>query len=94
MAGGGFSLDYAGLVSGALSLVAALAWNEAAKRGIAAAYPFSEKDSVKASFAYAVTVTLIIVLLFACLQFLARRVEKRGASPSGAQGLMGLAWGE
>ena len=60
MAGDGYSLDVAGLVSGALSLVAALAWNEAAKKGIAAAYPFSEKDSVKATFAYAITVTLIM----------------------------------
>jgi hypothetical protein len=93
MAGGGYSLDVAGLVSGALSLVAALAWNEAAKKGIAAAYPFSGNDSVKATFAYALTVTLAIVVLFAGLQHLARWLEKRGGSP-GPQGLMGLAGGD
>ncbi len=92
-----FELDLGGLVTGAFSLVAALAWNEAAKKGITAAFPFNEKDSFKATLAYAVIVTLAIIVLFAVLRVLVirRQASPSPGSPSEKMGEapLGLAWG-
>jgi len=94
-----YELDLGGLVTGALSLVAALAWNEAAKKGITNAFPFNEKDSFKATLAYALIVTVLIVVLFGVLRlvFLKRQKEDPssvGSPPEKMGGTsFGLAWG-
>lgn len=56
------NLSAGGLLFGAFSLTAALAWNEAAKAGIAAALPY-KADTVAGLLAYAVFVTLLVVVL-------------------------------
>lgn len=68
------------LIGGALTLTAALAWNEAAKTGIQSLYPQPTKDSFRAALAYAVIVTILIIVVFAGLR-MASRAAARHAAP-------------
>lgn len=63
MAQAAYQLSVPSLVAGALTLTAALAWNEAAKAGMRALYPRPTKDSFAAMLAYAVIVTLVVLIV-------------------------------
>lgn len=52
----------AGYLTGALGLVAGLAWSDAIKALIAVLFPFA-KNGIVAMFAYAVIITLAVVLI-------------------------------
>ncbi len=75
-AGAKFSLP--NVVAGALSLTAALAWNEAAKAGIDAIYPRPDEGSFLATLSYAVIVTILIVIIFYSLKAATSEVKKVG----------------
>lgn len=55
-------LQPAALIASALTLTAALAWNEAAKTGIAAVVP-GETGTFGATLAYAVAVTILVIVV-------------------------------
>lgn len=76
----GMELNIPTLIGGALTLTAALAWNEAAKTGIQSLYPQPTKDSFRAALAYAVIVTILIIVVFAGLR-MASRAAARHAAP-------------
>lgn len=63
-----YEVNISTLVAGALSLTAALAWNEAAKAGIQALYPQPTKNSFQAAMVYAIVVTIIVILVFTGLR--------------------------
>ena len=52
------------LLVGALSLTAALAWNDAAQSGVRRLVPVEGGDSFFGKFTYAVVVTIIILIVF------------------------------
>lgn len=56
------SLNVTEMIVGALTLTAALAWNEAAKSGIASIVP-GKKGTFQATLIYAVTVTILIIII-------------------------------
>ncbi len=56
-------LDASALVGGALTLTAALAWNDAARKGIDLLYPKSPGATFGASLTYAVVVTLLVAII-------------------------------
>jgi uncharacterized BrkB/YihY/UPF0761 family membrane protein len=51
------------IISGSLSFVAGLAWNEAIQSSISEYYPADVKKSVIAKYTYALIITIIILLL-------------------------------
>lgn len=61
-----------GYVTAALGLVAGLAWNDAISNLIAFAFPLS-KNSLIAKFAYAVTITFLVVIITGWLFRFARK---------------------
>jgi hypothetical protein len=56
-----------GYISGALGLVAGLAWNEAISNMIDVIFPLS-KDTIWVKFLYAIIVTVAIVILITYLE--------------------------
>ena len=70
-----FEVNTSSLVAGALTLTAALAWNEAAKAGIQTLYPQPTKGSFKAMLVYAVIVTLMIILVFHVIKLLTKKIN-------------------
>jgi hypothetical protein len=65
-----------GYILAALGLVAGLAWNEAIKALIEGFFPFS-KDGVLIKFIYAITVTLLIVVVTVYLLKFTHKEEKK-----------------
>lgn len=61
------SLNVTELVVGALSLTAALAWNEAAKSGIASIVP-GKKGTFQATLIYAMTVTVFVIIILSIVR--------------------------
>jgi hypothetical protein len=61
-----------GYISGALGLVAGLAWNDAITNMIEALFPMA-KDTVLIKFGYAVIVTVAVVIL---VMYLERMINK------------------
>lgn len=57
-----FQRQTAGYISAAFGLIVGLAWNDAIKAFIEAVFPF-KADSIVAKFAYAIILTLIIILV-------------------------------
>jgi len=55
-------MDVVKIFQGAMTLLVALAWNQAAKTTINSIYPMPEQQ-VKAELIYALTITLIIIFL-------------------------------
>lgn len=73
-----YQLDLGGVVAGAFSLVAALAWNEYAQQAIRHYYPRKGGgSSLKASLVYAIVVTLMVVAVFAAFRAAAHLLERR-----------------
>ena len=52
----------AGYLTGALGLVAGLAWSDAIKTLIAVLFPFA-KNGIIAMFIYAIVITIVVVLI-------------------------------
>ncbi len=73
----GMELNIPTLVGGALTLTAAMAWNEAAKTGIQALDPQPTKDSFRAALIYAIVVTILIIVIFAGLRTASRAADRR-----------------
>lgn len=67
-----------GFVTGALGLVAGLAWNEAIKALIEVAFPLG-KDTLLAKFVYAIIVTIVVVVASIYLAKLFNRNSKKEA---------------
>lgn len=67
-----------GFITGALGLVAGLAWNEAVKALIEVVFPLG-KDTLWAKFMYAILVTVIVVIASIYLARLFNRTKKEGA---------------
>jgi len=65
-------LSFNALAVGAFSFSAALAWNDFARAAIEYVYPDNTKDGVKNAFIYAVSVTVMVLLLMLII----RRVER------------------
>ncbi len=63
------------ILSGALGLAAALAWNDAIKAAVDAVFPGNKKGSLKALFVYALAVTLIVIGMIAVANAAARHSE-------------------
>jgi uncharacterized BrkB/YihY/UPF0761 family membrane protein len=78
----GFEISLPALIGGALSLTAALAWNEAARAGIRAIFPHPTSRSFLAAILYAVVVTLLVVLIFLGLRSASRAIN--GGSLAGS----------
>lgn len=57
----------AAMLASALTLTAALAWNEAAKTGIAAVVP-GKGGTFGATFAYAVVVTILVIIVLSVVR--------------------------
>lgn len=62
--GGEFDFSLGPVITGAVTLTAALAWNEAAKTGIETLYPQPTGKSFKASLMYALIVTIVVIVIF------------------------------
>lgn len=56
-------LDVPEIAAGALTLTAALAWNEAAQSGVRRLAPTPTGDSFSGKFVYAIVVTIIIIVI-------------------------------
>lgn len=67
-----FQLDASAVIASALTLTAALAWNEAAKNGIRELYPDPSGGSFRATLLYATVVTVLIVIIFAVMRTLGK----------------------
>lgn len=65
-----------GYISGALGLVAGLAWNDAISGMIEALFPVA-KDTVLIKFLYAALVTIAVVVLVKYLDKMINREEKK-----------------
>lgn len=63
-------------LTAAFGLVTGLAWNEAIKGFIEAYYPLGQ-DSVMAKFVYAITVTLVLVVMTSILLKLSKGSQKK-----------------
>lgn len=63
------------MMAGALSLTAALAWNETAKTGIEAVLP-QQGDTFKGLLVYAISVTILVIILAVILQNLTPKIDK------------------
>ena len=66
----------AGYLTGALGLVAGLAWSDAIKALIAVLFPFA-KNGIVAMFVYAVVITVAVVLIGSYLLKPAQPEEKK-----------------
>lgn len=64
-----------GYISGALGLVAGLAWNDAISNMIDALFPLS-KDSIGIKFFYAILVTIVVVVLIMNIERIINREEE------------------
>ena len=84
----GFEFSLPTVVAGALTLTAALAWNEAAKAGIQDLYPGPDGGSFHATLVYAVIVTILIVIIFYILRAATRVANnaKNGSMTSAPPG--------
>lgn len=71
----------AGYIVTALGLVAGLAWNDAIKSAIEHFFPM-EQNGLEAKFVYAVTITLVVVLISVYVVRLLKRDEKKPAKKS------------
>lgn len=69
-----------GYISGALGLVAGLAWNEAITEMINKVFPVA-KDTVAVKFLYAVLVTLAVVVLVRYLDKMINRDPEKNPQP-------------
>lgn len=86
-----YHFSAAAAISGALAFTAALAWNDTVRTGIDALYPTSPGSSFKASLAYSIVATIIIIFAFAALRAAAEAANnvaakleaKKEQSPSG-----------
>ncbi len=65
-----------GYISGALGLVAGLAWNDAISNMIDTLFPLS-KDSIGIKFLYAVIVTIAVVILVKNLESIISREDSQ-----------------
>lgn len=63
-----------GYISGALGLVAGLAWNDAIANMIETLFPLS-KDTIAVKFLYAIIVTIAVVILVKYLEKIINRPE-------------------
>ena len=66
--------------TGAATLTAALAWNEAAKKSIAYYFPMDEKNSARATIIYALTLTFIVVLILVIIDHLSKSIKESFSS--------------
>ena len=84
----GFEFNLPTVVAGALTLTAALAWNEAAKAGIQSLYPGPDGLSFHATLVYAIVVTILIVIIFYIIRAVtraAKRVKNGSMTPAPAR---------
>lgn len=65
-----------GLIAGALSLTAALAWNEAAQTGVHHIVPAGSGKTFAGKLTYAILVTIIILAVFSGVKRVADASEK------------------
>lgn len=65
------------VATSALTLTAALAWNEAAKSTIEYIYPQTSKKSLWASLSYAILVTLIVATLLTIIRLIYHLEKKK-----------------
>ena len=68
--------------TGSATLIAALAWNEAAKKSIAYYFPMDDKNSVMATIIYALILTFIVVLILIVIDHLSNRLKESFNSKS------------
>lgn len=72
-------LSLTSLLAGALSISAALAWNEAVRAGVRQVYP-QPRDSAKAAVVYAIFVTIFVVAVVAFVNHVSDTRIVRGAA--------------
>jgi uncharacterized BrkB/YihY/UPF0761 family membrane protein len=71
---------------GGFSLVAALGWNEAIKATMKKYYP-TDEESLKAKYAYALIVTILLVLFIAFVSWRGYNVDQKTITTSTKKGL-------
>lgn len=71
-----YTIDSTALLTKALTLTAALAWNEAVKSGIQSLYPKSSQSSFQATALYAVVVTIIVIIVFNIMREITKIVNR------------------
>ena len=72
------SINYTTLLTGALGFTVALAWNDAINRTIRSIYPPSkdEKQNTKVTIAYALIITLMVVIIVALINHTRKFVHR------------------
>ncbi len=64
------------MLSGALSLTAVLAWNDAMKATVESFYPADKKGGAHAMVAYAIVATIIVIVVVGSINLCARHIAK------------------
>lgn len=67
--------------TGAATLIAALAWNEASKKSIAYYFPVDDKNTVTATLIYAVVLTFIVILILVMIDHFSKTLKESFSSP-------------
>jgi len=75
------SVDFSSLATGALSFTVALSWNNAISRGISGFFPGISQT--EASLAYAVVVTIVVVIIATIINCVTRIAKKHRAIVDG-----------
>lgn len=79
------AINYAALATGALGFTIALAWNDAVRTAVHSVFPPADtKGAARATFVYAILVTLLVVFAVAVLNRARRLVlDLRGGAAEG-----------
>jgi Family of unknown function (DUF5654) len=83
------AINYAALATGALGFTVALAWNDAVRTAVHSVFPRTDTaGTARATFVYAILVTLLVIFAVAVLNRARRLVHEfrggAGGSPRGA----------
>ena len=77
-------LSASGLIAGALTFTVALAWNDAVSKAMTNMFP---RHNERALFAYALLITLVVIVIAAAVNFTMRRTAPASCPPPTRGGL-------